>query len=141
MIEVYIDGASAGDPGLSGAGIYIKGNGVNYKERIPLGMMNNHEAEFYALIHALTLCANEKFSILSIRTDSQAIEQAIEKRFAKKEPYQSLLENALTLMEQFEFCFVKWIPAKENAVADKLAREAIHLNDVGGEKSEKSKNS
>lgn len=141
MVEVYIDGASAGDPGLSGAGIYIKGNGVKRMERIPLGTMNNHQAEFYALIHALNICANEKFPILSIRTDSQAIEQAVEKRFAKKEPYRSLLENALTLMEQFDFCFVKWIPAKENAVADQLAKEAIHLNDVGGEKSEKPKNS
>lgn len=28
MIEVYIDGASAGNPGPSGAGIFIKGNGT-----------------------------------------------------------------------------------------------------------------
>ena len=27
MIEVYFDGASAGNPGPSGAGIYIKENG------------------------------------------------------------------------------------------------------------------
>lgn len=56
MIEVYIDGASAGNPGPSGAGIFIKGNGVPEKYSLPLGNMSNHEAEFHALIEALEIC-------------------------------------------------------------------------------------
>ncbi|WP_243385191.1 reverse transcriptase-like protein [Bacillus kexueae] len=128
MIEVYIDGASKGDPGLSGAGIFFKNVQEDSKFKIPLGNMNNHEAEFQALIHALKIAKERNYSILSIRTDSQAVDQAISKQFAKREPYKSLLVEALKLMEQFDLCFVKWIPAKENRVADQLAREAIHLN-------------
>ena len=56
MIEVYIDGASAGNPGPSGAGIFIKGNGTAEKYSIPLGMMSNHEAEYHAFIKALEIC-------------------------------------------------------------------------------------
>lgn len=56
MIEVYIDGASAGNPGPSGAGIFIKGQGAHEKYSLPLGIMSNHEAEFHALIKALEIC-------------------------------------------------------------------------------------
>ena len=50
MIEVYIDGASAGNPGPSGAGIFIKGNGITRKIFYSLGIMSNHEAEYHALL-------------------------------------------------------------------------------------------
>lgn len=56
MIEVYIDGASAGNPGPSGAGIFIKANGKVERYSIPLGVMSNHEAEYYAFIEALKIC-------------------------------------------------------------------------------------
>lgn len=56
MIEVYIDGATAGNPGPSGAGILIKGNGEHHRYAIALGTMTNHEAEYHALLHALKIC-------------------------------------------------------------------------------------
>ena len=56
LIEVYIDGASAGNPGPSGAGIFIKGQGTADKYSIPLGIMSNHEAEYHAFIIALEIC-------------------------------------------------------------------------------------
>ena len=31
MIELYVDGASAGNPGKSGIGIFIKGEGHHYE--------------------------------------------------------------------------------------------------------------
>lgn len=128
MIEVYIDGASKGDPGPSGVGIYFKNVREEQKIKIPLGEMNNHEAEFHALIHALSMSLERNYKVVSIRTDSQAVDQAVAKQFAKREPYMSLLSEALSLMERFDLCFVKWIPKKENRIADQLAKEAIHLN-------------
>ncbi|WP_404428311.1 reverse transcriptase-like protein [Sutcliffiella horikoshii] len=128
MIEVYIDGASAGDPGLSGAGIFIKGHGRAEQYSIPLGMMSNHEAEFHALIEALKICTKQGYQIVSFRTDSQAVENAMEKRFAKKPQYRVLLEEALSLSNQLDLFFIKWVPSKENKVADELSRKAIQLN-------------
>ncbi|MCM3719626.1 reverse transcriptase-like protein [Fictibacillus phosphorivorans] len=129
MIEVYIDGASAGDPGLSGAGVYVKiGDGTTQSYHFPLGMMSNHEAEFLALIRGLELCVENNWRIVSFRTDSQAVESAVEKRYAKDKRYTVLLEQALTFADQLDLFFIKWIPSKQNKVADELARKAIQLN-------------
>ena len=131
MIEVYIDGASAGDPGPSGAGIFIKGHGGAESYSVPLGIMSNHEAEYQALIHALKICIEQNYRIVSFRTDSQAVERAMEKQFAKKDKYSALLDEALKLTEQLDLFFIKWIPSKQNTVADELSRKAIQLNKMG----------
>jgi ribonuclease HI len=130
LIEVYIDGASAGNPGPSGAGIFIKGNGITEKYSIPLGIMSNHEAEYHAFIKALEVCIENGYhnSVLSFRTDSQLVNRAVEKEFVKNKLYAPLLEKALGLTKQFNMFFMKWIPSVENKAADELARQAIRKN-------------
>jgi ribonuclease HI len=125
LIEVYIDGASAGNPGPSGAGIFIKGNGLTKRYSIPLGNISNHVAEFEAFIHALKICLENKFTVVSFRTDSELVNRAVEKEFAKNEQFAPLLQEALELSKQFDLFFMKWIPSSENRVADELARKAI----------------
>jgi ribonuclease HI len=128
MILVHTDGASKGNPGPSGAGIYIKAD-KTYEYAIPLGILSNHEAEFHAVIQALDICLN-KFpnEILSIQTDSQVVVDVIEKEFTKNIQYQALLKIILEKMGRFPYVFVKWIPNKQNPHADRLAKKAIHLN-------------
>ncbi len=128
MIEVYIDGASAGNPGPSGAGIFIKGNGQVERYSIPLGTMSNHEAEYYSLIKALEICIKQGYKTVSFRTDSQLVDRAIEKEYVKNKTYAPLLEKALSLSKQLDLFFMKWIPSSQNNVADELARKAIQLN-------------
>ncbi|WP_349410693.1 reverse transcriptase-like protein [Pseudalkalibacillus sp. SCS-8] len=129
MIDVYVDGASSGNPGPSGAGIFIKGTPEGAKSfSIPLGRMTNHEAEYHALIHALKICIENGYQIVSFRTDSQLVEQAVEKEYVKKNLYQPLLQQVLVLKDELDLFFIKWIPSSQNKNADKLAREAIHLN-------------
>jgi len=128
LIEVYIDGASAGDPGPSGAGIFIKGNGRVEQYSIPLGVMSNHEAELLSLIKGLEICIEKGYRIVSFRTDSQLVDRAVEKQFVKNEKYAPLLEHALTLINEFDLFFLKWIPSRQNHVADELARKALRLN-------------
>ncbi len=125
MIEVYFDGASAGNPGPSGAGIYIKENGQQKRYSIPLDDMTNHEAEFHAFILALEICIKNQFQTVSFRTDSELVNRSIEKAFVKNIRYKPLLERALLLTEQFQLFFLKWIPSSENKNADELARNAI----------------
>lgn len=128
MIEVYIDGASAGNPGPSGAGIFIKGNGEVERYSIPLGNITNHEAEYYAFIEALKICIENGYKMVSFRTDSQLVNRAVEKEFVKNKEYAPLLEEALELTKQFDLFFMKWIPSIENKAADELARAAIRKN-------------
>jgi ribonuclease HI len=129
LVKVYFDGASAGDPGPSGAGIFINlGNGEVERYSVSLGSFSNHEAEYLALIKALEICAEKKFKIVSFHTDSQLVQNAIEKSYVKKKQYDDLLQRALVLIESFDLFFIKWIPTKENHVADELARKAIRAN-------------
>ncbi len=128
LIEVYIDGASAGNPGPSGAGIFIKGTGDVERYSIPLGNMSNHEAEFYAFIRALNICIEKGYKVVSFRTDSELVNRSVEKEFAKNKAYAPLLEEALQLTKEFDLFFLKWIPSSENKTADSLARMAIQKN-------------
>ena len=125
MIEVYVDGASAGDPGQSGAGVFIKGHGKSEEFSIPLGLMSNHEAEYHAVIKGMEICIQNGFKVVSFRTDSQLVDRAVEKQYVKNSQYSPLLEKILELAKEFDLFFIKWIPSKENKVADQLARYAI----------------
>jgi len=134
LIEVYIDGASAGNPGPSGAGIFIKANGEVHTYSIPLGVMSNHEAEYYAFIKALEICLELQFKTVSFRTDSELVNRAVEKEFVRNQTYKPLLERALTLSSKFDLFFMKWIPSSMNKMADELARKAIRKNPTEGGK-------
>ncbi|MEK3765358.1 MULTISPECIES: ribonuclease HI family protein [unclassified Solibacillus] len=128
MLEVYIDGASAGNPGPSGIGIFIKGEGHHIKISEPIGMTNNHIAEFTALIRGLEEALKIGATFVSMRSDSKIVVSSIEKEYVKNEEFKPFLLEALALIEQFDLYFIKWIPDKENKAADALAREAILKN-------------
>jgi ribonuclease HI len=128
LIEVYIDGATKGNPGPSGAGIFIKGNGTAVQLAVPLGIMTNHEAEYHSLLEALKYCLAQGYKTVSFRTDSQLVERAVEKQYVKNKAFSPLLEEALQLIAEFDLFFIKWIPSNQNKVADELARKAISQN-------------
>lgn len=128
MVDVYIDGASAGDPGPSGIGILIKEpDGTSSEYALPVGQKNNHEAEFLALSRALELCLEKGIKMVSIKTDSQLVDGAFNKRYVKNAAFQPLLAHILELETHFDFVFVKWIPSSQNKKTDQLARQAIQL--------------
>jgi ribonuclease HI len=127
LVEVYIDGASAGDPGPSGAGIFIKHEGQVSRYSFYLGIMDNHEAEFLALVKGLEICVEKGYSIVSFRSDSQAVVAAVEKKYVKNKRYAAQLDRILALIDKLDLFFIKWISNQENRVADELARQGIRL--------------
>lgn len=129
MLEVYIDAASAGNPGPSGIGIFLKGEGLHEKISEYIGETNNHIAEFTALVRGLEEAAKTGTSLVSMRSDSKIVVASVEKAYVKNEEFKPYLERALRLIEQFDLFFIKWIPDKENKAADALARAAIQKSD------------
>lgn len=128
MIDVYIDGASAGDRGKSGAGIFINyKNGKVEHVSIPLGEMSNIEAEFAAFVHALSFCIERNILSVSFRTDCKLLEDAVERKHVKNSTLKPYLLDALEKIEQFDLFFIKWIPRKQNQQADQLAKRAIQM--------------
>ncbi|MFB5663102.1 reverse transcriptase-like protein [Alteribacillus sp. HJP-4] len=126
MLKIFIDGASAGNPGPGGAGIFIKdANGPVESLIIPLGQCTNHEAEFSALLHALQWCESKEVPLVSINTDSKLVDEAVEKRHTKNNQFKLLLQDCITILDSHELWFVKWIPSSQNKAADKLSKQAV----------------
>lgn len=125
MIELYVDGASAGNPGVSGIGFFLKGEGHHLLHSEPIDPTENHIAEFRALIRGLEEASSLTSGIVSVRTDSQIVVSAVEREFVKNKTYKPYLEQILTLVKHFDLFFIKWIPTAENRAADALAKEAI----------------
>ena len=78
-LTVYTDGASRGNPGKSGAGIFIidEDNKKTISLKQYLGILTNNEAEYKALIIALEYLVeltntNERFNI-NFLSDSQLL--------------------------------------------------------------------
>lgn len=125
MLEVYIDAASAGNPGPSGIGIFIKGEGHQIQISEFIGETNNHIAEFTALVRGLEEALKLNSSLISMRSDSKIVVSSVDKAYVKSEEFKPYLEKALQLIDQCDLFFIKWIPDKENRAADALARQAI----------------
>ena len=74
--QLYVDGASRGNPGPSGAGMYILKNGELFKKKGSyLGKRTNNEAEYLALLIGIALVKKEmnKHDTLHIFSDSQLL--------------------------------------------------------------------
>ncbi len=88
---------------------------------------------FWAIIKALEICQSDHpDDIISLRSDSQAAVQAIDKEYTKNKEFQPLLEQIMQLSRQFPHFFIKWIPEKQNkaAVISLLGKRFARLNDI-----------
>lgn len=128
MVEVFIDAASKGNPGPSGGGIVIKGNGIFEELSFPLGEMGNHEAEFSVFVKALEVCLDKGCRSVYLRTDSKIVADSVEKQYAKNMMFKPYLEKATVLITKFDLFFIKWIPESQTRQADRLAKAGIHKN-------------
>jgi ribonuclease HI len=123
--HIYIDGASLGNPGLSGAGMVAfdgEGNEL-WRESIHLGEMTNNMAEYEALVRALRRMA-ESTGAVNVYTDSLLVaNQVLGKYRLRSEGLKPYLEEARRLIRAFPRFTVKYIPREGNRIADKLAKD------------------
>jgi ribonuclease HI len=126
-LEIYIDGASKGNPGPSGIGVVICSGQETLKNLSTyIGHATNNIAEYTALIYALQEALALKAQVISIKTDSQLLARQLNKIYKVKHPnIIGLYNQALNLLAGFKEVSIKNIPREENIGADKLATEAI----------------
>ncbi|EPX8802132.1 ribonuclease HI family protein [Listeria monocytogenes] len=124
-MEVFVDGASAGNPGPSGAGIVLKAEGIYEQFAIPLAVMTNHEAEFIAIKLGLEEAIKKQATLIRLYSDSKVAIEAIHKRHAKNPLFKPHLEAILEIADSFELFFAEWRNVSQNKQADHLARQAI----------------
>ncbi len=137
-LTVYTDGASRGNPGKSGAGIFIidEDNKKNISLKQYLGILTNNEAEYRAFIIALEYLSKSKFTTgpeiynILFLADSQLLINQINGIYSVKSPniiplYNKAKKLIANLNAAYSF---KHIPRMLNSMADKLANSAIDYN-------------
>jgi ribonuclease HI len=134
-LEVYVDGASRGNPGPSAVGIFIrdsKGKDLVKKGEF-IGETTNNVAEYEALKRALYLLSKTKEfsnSTLRIYSDSELMVQQLTGNYKIKS--QNLIPLAIQtrkLMNKFKKIEFKIIERKDNKIADKLANKSMNTMD------------
>lgn len=127
-IKVFTDGASRGNPGKAGIGIYVIRNEVEEKYKEYLGIVTNNVAEYKALIKAIDIINLKKTDRVIFHSDSLLMVNQVNGIFKVKDKnLKKLNEEVLKkLKNKFKTNWnLVYIPREENKVADKLANEAI----------------
>ncbi|MCB9477992.1 MAG: reverse transcriptase-like protein [Deltaproteobacteria bacterium] len=127
-VVINTDGASRGNPGLAGLGVYMsKEDGTpigGFKKFI--GEATNNVAEYRALILGLDEAANAGARQVEVRADSELmIKQLTGVYKIKNADMQTLAQIVREKEKRFARVTYKHVPRAQNSVADKLANEAI----------------
>ena len=127
-LEIYIDGASGGNPGPAGIGIILTQNGQVIKNKsVHIGIQTNNVAEYMALIFGLQEALILRADSIKIYTDSQLLCRQINNEYKIKSPNLiGLYSQVLNLLSAFDIVEVEHISRDKNRGADKLARKAIN---------------
>ncbi len=127
-LVIYIDGASRGNPGRAGAGIWItdgEGRKVSEVSRF-LGHKTNNEAEYWALLLGLREAKRLGGGTVKIFTDSELVERQIKGVYRVKDlNLKTLHKRVLQNLKTFSSFEIQSIPREENKEADRLANQAI----------------
>lgn len=133
ITEVYIDGASRGNPGESGIGVLVIRPDASREEiREYIGRGTNNEAEYKALIKALAYLVTERTLEVKIHTDSQLVASQMNGLWKVKDSKLKILHaEAKKLASRLSTFEIEYIPREKNSEADGLANEAIdrYFND------------
>lgn len=131
----FIDGASKGNPGPSGIGVYFQTDKNQKLLQISKyrGIKTNNQIEYEALIYALKILKKMYFiwnltyvSEIIINTDSELIFYQISGRYkVKNVTIKKLYTQALTLMKSLPSVKLALIPRSKNKICDRLAKKAI----------------
>ena len=126
--SLYIDGASRGNPGPGGAGIYLIQNSTSICEQgFYLGKKTNNQAEYLALLLGLFLLETyiKKGDHVRIVSDSQLLVRQMQGSYKVKDLILIEFKKiALDLMKSYHIEFVHVLRA-DNKKADELANYGI----------------
>ena len=126
-VEIYIDGASRGNPGDAGIGIKIIEPGKEPREiKRYLGKLTNNPAEYAALIEALEAAKDLIVRPIRIFTDSQLVANQVNGLWkVKHKEIIPLNKKARNLFSEYGDITIRHIRREQNTEADRLANLAI----------------
>ena len=126
--EIFIDGASKGNPGHAGLGVVFRdpSGGVTHTFGHYIGKATNNAAEYLALIYALQEAQQRGFSVVSINTDSELLTRQITGRYQVRHPeLKKFYDQVVHLLNGFSSWAIRHVPREQNKEVDRLATEAV----------------
>ena len=131
-IFVYVDGASRGNPGPAGAGVWIiDADGHCLSKRAEfLGVTTNNVAEYQALLVGLKEAIKLSPARLSVYMDSELVVKQVRGEYrVRSKDLLPLYTQVKKIMQRFSSVSLQYIPRKKNREADRLANHAIDKNE------------
>lgn len=125
---VYADGASRGNPGPSAIGAVIFDDKNRERHRIsePIGQATNNVAEYRAAIAGIEAALALGARDVELRMDSELVVRQLDSRYRVRNPG---LKRLFARMKDLRWRFASFrataIPRQDNALADKLANQAL----------------
>lgn len=129
--ELRVDGASRGNPGKAGAGIYLKKNNKDVvKAGFVLGKKTNNEAEYLALLIGIMLLKKEinPGEGVTIISDSQLLIRQLDGTYKVKKPELQQLHAAIFRELGPIKALFNHVEREYNTIADALANKGIDEN-------------
>lgn len=125
-IFVHFDGSSRGNPGQASCGYEIVTRDQTIRRGVKLGVKTNNEAEYYGIIYALeaVLPIVGQASVIVLGDSKLVIEQVSNRWKVKAANLRPLHRRASQLVRDLN-ASLRWIPRSKNAVADRLASDAL----------------
>jgi ribonuclease HI len=127
-INIFIDGASRGNPGPSGIGIVFCDDQNNVVKKLFkfIGNTTNNTAEYSALIYAMQEALIDRYDEVKIKSDSELLTKQITGEYKVKNDnlrtYHDMFQHISRGFDKIE---VISIGRENNSAADKLANKAI----------------
>jgi ribonuclease HI len=127
-LHIHIDGASRGNPGNAGFGVFVAtADGAPVAGLYGyLGRATNNVAEYQALIHALRFALARGARVVRIFSDSELVVRQMSGRYKVKHPDMiPLHKEASGLLRRIEDVRLTHVRREQNRDADRLANLAL----------------
>lgn len=138
FLNIYTDGGSRGNPGISGAGIFIEDEKKQeiHSISLSLGIKTNNEAEYMAFFQSLEWLKKQlntnndfknKYTQINWFLDSKLVVEQLNKRWKIKESrLEELAKKCWEILNELKISYkISHIPRSLNSMADALANKAM----------------
>ena len=129
-IKAFVDGASRGNPGPSGYGVYMTSESEIIEICGYLGTTTNNVAEYSGLLDALETARAEGATEVEIVSDSELLVKQMLGQYRVKHPnLVPMYEKAKSISRKFGRFSIRHTLRAGNKEADRLANMAVDLAD------------
>ena len=137
---IYTDGASRGNPGNSAWAYIILNNGIIETRNSGFcEYATNNQAEYSAVINALSDAEKQGFKNILLYSDSQLIIRQLRGEYKVRDRcLRKLYLKAMAIITQFDSVFFENVPRSDKniSIADRMCNETLDREQKKGKKSE-----